>query len=120
MKWAASILIFCVAVLIGMGMVMLYSSSMNMEMNKSAVGAHYLLSQLAWSLRVRADLLYHGRLHGLPPPQEFSPWLLGLSAVLLLLVFARLSSASPPKGRIAGLGGRGCRIFNRRNWPSWR
>jgi cell division protein FtsW len=87
MKWAASILIFCVAVLIGMGMVMLYSSSMNMEVNKSAVGAHYLLSQLAWCAFglicfIMAACMDYRRF------KNFSPWLLGLSAVLLLLVFA--------------------------------
>jgi cell division protein FtsW len=92
MKWAASILIFCVAVLIGMGMVMLYSSSMNMEANKSAAGAHYLgayylLSQLAWCglgliCFVVAACTDYRRL------KRISPWLLGLSAFLLLLVFA--------------------------------
>jgi len=87
MKWAAAILIFCVTVLIGLGMVMLYSSSMNMEFNKSAVGAHLLLSQLLWfcfgliGFATAARLDYR-RLKGL------SPWLLGFSTVLLLLVFA--------------------------------
>jgi cell division protein FtsW len=92
MKWTASILIFCVAVLIGMGMVMLYSSSMNMDMNKSAagahdpVGAHYLLSQLTWCLIgltgfVIAASMDYRRL------KKFSPWLLGLSVFLLILVF---------------------------------
>jgi cell division protein FtsW len=90
MKWAASILIFCVAVLIGIGMVMLYSASMDMEANKSAtaeVGAHYLLSQLAWCLFgiicfVIAASMDYRRL------KRISPWLLGLSAFLLILVFA--------------------------------
>jgi cell division protein FtsW len=86
MKWAAAILIFCVAVLIGLGMVMLYSSSMNLELNKSAVGAHYLLSQLSWcafgvaGFALAASMDYR-RL------KSFSPWLLGLSVLLLLLVF---------------------------------
>jgi len=102
MKWAASILIFCVAVLIGLGMVMLYSASMNMETNKSAVGAHfpagahpllspvganYLLSQLACGLIglvccVIAASTDYRRL------KKISPWLLGLSVFLLTLVFA--------------------------------
>jgi cell division protein FtsW len=87
MKWAASILIFCVAVLIGLGMVMLYSSSMNMEMNKSAVGAQLLLSQLHWFLFgllcfVVAASMDYRRL------KRLSPWLLGLSVLLLILVFA--------------------------------
>jgi cell division protein FtsW len=87
MKWAAAILIFCVAVLIGLGMVMLYSASMNMEMHKSVVGAHLLLSQLLWcalgliGFGVAAKLDYR-RL------KRLSPWLLGLSVVALLLVFA--------------------------------
>lgn len=110
MKWAASILIFCVAVLIGLGMVMLYSSSMNMEIeqnkpkhgaeaaaasananmnmetDKSAVGTHYLSSQFQWFLFgliccVIAAGMDYRRLKSL------SPWLLGLSVVLLILVF---------------------------------
>ena len=91
MKWAASILIFCVAVLTGIGMVMLYSASMNIDVNKSAtspeVGAHYLLSQLAWfgfgliCFVVAASIDYR-RL------KKISPWLLGLSIFLLTLVFA--------------------------------
>jgi cell division protein FtsW len=91
MKWAASILIFCVAVLIGIGMVMLYSSSMNMDVNKSTmgaeVGAHYLLSQLAWCLFglicgvIMASIDYRCL-------KKLSPWLLGLSVFLLMLVFA--------------------------------
>jgi cell division protein FtsW len=87
MKWATSILIFCVAVLIGLGMVMLYSSSMNMELNKSAVGPQLLLSQLHWFLFgllccVVAVGMDYRRL------KRLSPWLLGLSVLLLLLVFA--------------------------------
>jgi cell division protein FtsW len=87
MKWAASILIFCVAVLTGLGMVMLYSSSMNMEMNKAAVGAHLLLSQLAWCFfgliccAVAASMDYRSL-------KKLSPWLLGFAVVLLALVFA--------------------------------
>ena len=87
MKWITTILILCVAVLTGLGMVMLYSSSMNMEVNKSAVGAHYLLSQLAWCAFgifgfALAAFTDYRRLKGL------SPWLLALSVLLLLLVFS--------------------------------
>ena len=111
MKWAVSILIFCVAVLIGLGMVMLYSSSMNMEIElnkprrgaeaaaapavnagmnmeteKSAVGTHYLMSQFQWFIFgliccVIAAGMDYRRL------KRLSPWLLGLSVVLLILVF---------------------------------
>src|SRR5271154_4731671 len=87
MKWATTILIFCVAVLIGLGLVMLYSSSMNMEMGKSAVGADYLLSQLVWlffgliGCAVAARIDYRRW-------KKISPWLLAGSVFLLLLVFA--------------------------------
>ena len=87
MKWATTVLIFCVAVLIGLGLVMLYSSSMNMEMGKSAVGADYLLSQLVWLVfglvgcAVAARIDYRRW-------KKISPWLLAGSVVLLLLVFA--------------------------------
>ena len=42
MKVAVTILVFCVAALLALGMVMLYSSSM------AQVGAHYLTMQLVW------------------------------------------------------------------------
>ncbi len=70
---------------------MLYSASMNLDLNKSTtspeVGAHYLLSQLAWFLFglicfVIAACADYRRL------KKVSPWLLGLSAFLLTLVFA--------------------------------
>ena len=111
MKWAASILIFSVAVLIGLGMVMLYSSSMNMDLelrrpklaggpaalagsaglkveaDKPSVGTHYLMSQFklflaALACAIVAACVDYRRL------KKLSPWLLGLSVVLLILVFA--------------------------------
>ena len=42
MKVAVTLLVFCVAALLALGMVMLYSSSM------TQVGAHYLVMQLIW------------------------------------------------------------------------
>ena len=42
MKAAVTILVFCVAALLALGMVMLYSSSM------AQVGARYLVMQLVW------------------------------------------------------------------------
>ena len=48
MNRATSILIFCVAVLLGLGMITLYSSSMNMELHRSAVGSDFLRSQMVW------------------------------------------------------------------------
>jgi cell division protein FtsW len=44
MKVAVTILVFCVAALLALGMVMLYSSSMDM----AQVGARYLAMQLVW------------------------------------------------------------------------
>jgi cell division protein FtsW len=87
MKWATTILIFCVAVLLGLGMVMLYSSSMNMEMGKSAVGAHYLLLQLVWCFfgLLGCVAAASGDYRAL---KRASPWLLGVSILLLLLVFS--------------------------------
>src|SRR6185503_15741757 len=42
MKVAVTVLVFCVAALLSLGMVMLYSSSM------TQVGRHYLIMQLVW------------------------------------------------------------------------
>ena len=87
MKWATTILIFCVAVLVGLGLVMLYSSSMNNQAGKSWVGANYLLSQLVWLLfglvgcviAARVDYRWW---------KMISPYLLAVSVFLLVLVFA--------------------------------
>jgi cell division protein FtsW len=48
MKLAVTVLVFCVAALLSLGMVMLYSSSMSDEMHHHQVGAHYLVMQLIW------------------------------------------------------------------------
>ncbi len=42
MKLAVTVLVFCVAALLALGLVMLYSSGM------AQVGAHYLIVQLIW------------------------------------------------------------------------
>ena len=44
MRVAVTVLVFCVAALLSLGMVMLYSSSM------TQVGAHYLIMQLVWGV----------------------------------------------------------------------
>jgi cell division protein FtsW len=87
MKWATTILIFCVAVLTGLGMVMLYSSSMNMVVGKSAVGTQLLTAQLAWCFFgfigcIATASFDYRRL------KKLSPYLLVISVVLLALVFA--------------------------------
>jgi cell division protein FtsW len=48
MKLAVTLLVFCVAALLSLGMVMLYSASMNDPLHGHQVGAHYLVMQLIW------------------------------------------------------------------------
>src|SRR5580658_9769975 len=92
MKWATTILILCVAALTGLGMVMLYSSSMNMETGKSSpgsshqAGASFLLSQLVWCFLglVGCGVVAASDYRRV---KKISPWVLGIAAVLLALVF---------------------------------
>jgi cell division protein FtsW len=86
MKWATTILIFCVVVLVGLGLVMLYSASMNMEMGKSAVGASYLLSQLVWLGFGVIACVMAARMD-YKKWKEFSLYLLVVSTILLALVY---------------------------------
>lgn len=80
MKLATSTLIFCVAALLSLGMVTLYSSS------TAQVGAHYLIMQLVWcavglvGAAVAATLDYRHF-------KKFSIPLLVLAVVLLSLVY---------------------------------
>jgi cell division protein FtsW len=82
MKLAVTILVFCVAGLLALGMVMLYSSSM------MTVGSHYLTMQLTWCgfglvLCVGMILLDYRWL-------KMAAWpCLAVALVLLLLVFER-------------------------------
>ena len=81
MKLAVTTLVFCVAALLALGMVMLYSSSM------TQVGAHYLIMQLIWCalgfvLCVSAASMDYRWLKKLAWP------LLGITVVLLALVIA--------------------------------
>jgi cell division protein FtsW len=86
MNRATSILIFCVAVLLGLGMVTLYSSSMNMELHRSAVGSDFLRSQMVWGVfglagcAVAAAVDYRRW-------KKMAPWILAFSVLLLILVF---------------------------------
>jgi cell division protein FtsW len=66
---------------------MLYSASMNMEMGKSAVGANYLLSQLVWLAFGLVGCVVAARID-YRRWKKLSPYLLAVSVVLLLLVFA--------------------------------
>jgi len=79
MKYAVTLLVFCVAALVALGMTMLYSSTMGQP------GAHYLLRQLLWfpfalALCVIAASLDYQILKKCAAP------LLVLSVVLLVLV----------------------------------
>jgi cell division protein FtsW len=87
MKWATKILIFCVAVLVGLGLVMLYSASMNMVVGKAAAGAGYLLSQLVWLAFGLIGCVIAARID-YRRWKKVSPYLLAASVILLLLVFA--------------------------------
>ncbi|MGD0812973.1 MAG: putative lipid II flippase FtsW [Verrucomicrobiota bacterium] len=111
MKWATTTLIFCVTVLVGLGLVMLYSASMNMEVTqKSAVktapaslpavmpgspapkpavtaGPSYLISQLVWLAFGLAGCVVAARID-YRRWKKVSPWLLAVSVILLLMVFA--------------------------------
>jgi len=79
MKLAVTILVFCVAALLALGMVMLYSSSM------TQAGARYLIMQLLWCalglvLCVTAASLDYALL------KKFGWVLFGVSVLLLALV----------------------------------
>ena len=80
MKTATTILVFCVAALLALGMVMLYSSSM------VQVGAHYLMLQFVWGALglagcFVATLIDYRHLKKIAWP------LFGLAILLLVLVF---------------------------------
>ncbi|MGA2542621.1 MAG: putative lipid II flippase FtsW [Verrucomicrobiota bacterium] len=101
MNRATSILIFCVAVLLGLGMVMLYSSSMNMELHRSAVGSDFLRSQMVWGAfglagcAVAAAVDYRRW-------KKMAPWILGASILLLILVFVPHIGWAAKAGSTAG------------------
>ena len=80
MKVAVTILVFCVAALLALGMVMLYSSSM------AQVGAHYLVKQLVGcaigiAMCLTAAVLDYRRL------KRFAWPLFALAVILLAMVF---------------------------------
>ncbi len=101
MRVAVTTLAFCVASLLALGLVMLYSSSM------TQVGAHYLMMQLVWcvfgfGLCVTAAALDYQLF------KKFAWLLFGLAAFLLLLVIAMRSH------HVAGLSAP--RINGARRW----
>lgn len=79
-KWAVTVLVFCVAALLSLGLVMLYSSSM------ADAGSHLIKVQLVWSVLglvagTSAVLLDYRFLKRMAWP------LFGLTLILLVLVF---------------------------------
>jgi cell division protein FtsW len=99
MKIAVTVLIICVAALLSLGMVMLYSSSM------SQVGAHFLIQQLLWFTLgmagcVAATLGDYRWLKKLAWP------LFGLGVVMLVAVFVpKIGHASHGARRWIGFAG---------------
>ncbi|HWX20028.1 MAG TPA: putative lipid II flippase FtsW [Candidatus Binatia bacterium] len=90
MKLVITILVFCIAALLALGMVMLYSSSM------AQVGAHYLTMQLVWGLLgvavcVAATLLDYRQLKKV--------WWLLLGASILMLVLVLVPHIGVVRGR---------------------
>jgi cell division protein FtsW len=80
MKVAVTTLVSCVAALLALGMVMLYSSSM------TQVGEHYLLMQLIWcALGLGSGLVAATMDYRWLKPITWPAW--GLGVVLLVLVF---------------------------------
>jgi cell division protein FtsW len=101
MNRATSILIFCVAVLLGLGMITLYSSSMNIEFHRLAVGSDFLRSQMVWAVfglagcAVAAAVDYQRW-------KPMAPWILAFSAFLLILVFVPHIGWAATAGRGGG------------------
>lgn len=99
MKVAITSLVFCIAALLALGMVMLYSASM------TQVGAGYLVKQLLWcGLGLVACLVMAWVDYALL--RKFAWPLLALSVVLLVLVFVpHVGAGYDQAGRHVGLNG---------------
>ena len=112
MKVAVTILISCVAALLALGMVILYSSSM------AQVGAHYLVTQLVWC-GLGSPCACGGRSLDYRRLKKFAWPLFALALVLLALIFL------PPVGIRRGTGPRAGWVIqmtsysSRQSLPSW-
>ena len=101
MNRATRVLVFCVAVLLGLGMITLYSSSMNMELNRLTVGSDFLRSQMVWGVfglagcAVAAAVDYRRW-------KRMAPWILGFAVILLILVFVPHIGWAAKAGRSSG------------------
>ena len=129
MNRATRVLVFCVAVLLGLGMITLYSSSMNMELNRLTVGSDFLRSQMVWGVfglagcAVAAAVDYRRW-------KRMAPWILGFAVILLILVFVPHIGWAAKAGRSSGgaagrIAGWVCPmssilpISRLLNWPNW-
>src|ERR1035437_5430366 len=111
MKVAVTILVSCVAGLLALGMVMLYSASM------AQVGARYLTMQLVWcALGLAACVIT--TLVDYRRGTRIGWWPLGFVVVLLCLVWAG-HLAKKFTGRAAGSAFTAC-TFSRRSLPKPR
>lgn len=118
MKWAVTILVFCVAALLALGLTMLYSASMldvMKEAGKDAsvreVGAHYLTKQLIWcGLGVVTCVLTAA--FDYKKLQKWSWVLFGISVVLLAIVL------HPKIGKLVGGARRWLAVGGLRMQPS--
>jgi cell division protein FtsW len=101
MNRATRVLIFCVAVLLMLGMITLYSSSMNMELNRLTVGSDFLRSQMVWGVLglvgcAMAAAVDYRRW------KKLAPWILGFSVILLILVYVPHIGWAATAGRGGG------------------
>jgi cell division protein FtsW len=102
MNRAASILIFCVAVLLGLGMISLYSSSMNMPaIHHSAVGSDLLRTQMVWGVFGLAGCVVAAAVD-YRRWEKMAYWILGLAVVLLVLVYVPHVGWAATAGRDGG------------------
>ncbi|MFO1488650.1 MAG: putative lipid II flippase FtsW [Verrucomicrobiota bacterium] len=87
MKVAVTVLTFCVAALLSLGMVMLYSSSIDSldRRTHTEIGAHYLVMQLIWC-GLGLGLCAAAALTNSKLLKKFAWPILGLMVVLLILV----------------------------------
>jgi cell division protein FtsW len=101
MNRATGILIFCVALLLGLGMISLYSASMNMPLHNSAAGSELLRSQMVWGAfglagcAVAAAVDYRRW-------KKMACWILAAAVLLLVLVFVPHIGWAATAGRGGG------------------
>jgi cell division protein FtsW len=101
MNKATSILVFCVAVLLGLGMISLYSASMNMTSRSAAVGSDLLKTQMVWGAFGLAGCVIAAAVD-YRRWKKMACWIFGLSVILLVLVFVPHIGWAATAGRDGG------------------